>query len=205
MQLLITRPRYDKGTHYLYHWSGLIIDQAYVKHCSIIDLEKKKAKRSLVVSYLSKQKPELVVFNGHGADSEVYGSDGEMLISTNEKKEIYENKVFFVRACSAGKILGPLVVKNGAKAFIGYSEVFIFITDPQKLIKPLEDENAGPFLRASNEVALSLLKGSTPQEAHEHGVKAHQKEIERLLNSKSFNTYLIPFLQWNMMNQVCCC
>jgi hypothetical protein len=181
----------------------LILEQAHSKHWDVIDLEKEKAKRKQVVSYLEKQKPELVIFNGHGADEEIYGHDGEMLICSKDDRKLYEKKVMFVRACSAGKVLGPLVVKNGAKAFIGYGEMFIFLTDPEKLAKPLEDEYAKPFLKASNEVALALLKGNNPQEAHEQGRRAHIKEIDSLLNSDSHKTYLIPFLQWNLVNQVC--
>lgn len=42
MLLLLTRPRYDTPTHYLFYWAGLLIDEAKKKMVEIIDLDKKR-------------------------------------------------------------------------------------------------------------------------------------------------------------------
>ena len=43
--LLITRPEYDPGTHYLSRWSEEIINEANDKGVRVIDLHRQQAER----------------------------------------------------------------------------------------------------------------------------------------------------------------
>lgn len=73
--LLITRPFYENPTNYLYHWSKPLIDLASRKNFTVIDLEKEKVNRKELEGRLEKVNPELVVFNGHGSETVIFGQD----------------------------------------------------------------------------------------------------------------------------------
>ncbi len=203
MSILITRPRYEKVTHYLYYWSDVIVAEAKKRTGGVIDLQKEKASRKLIESYLAKQKPEIVIFNGHGNDVCVTGHDEEVLIESGVNSDLLKDKVVYMRSCDSGKILGPQAIKEGAKAFIGYTELFRFWTDNNSVKSPLKDEYAIPFFETSNQVALSLVKGKSAREAHEDSLKVYEKIIGKLLTSDVSNSFVVSDLIWNMHNQIC--
>ncbi len=203
MSLLITRPRYELVTHYFYHWSEEIVTEAKKRISSVIDLQKEKASRKLVESYLTKQKPEIVIFNGHGNDVCITGHDEEPLIIAGQNSNLLKDKVIYMRSCDSGKTLGPQAVKEGCKAFIGYSELFRFWTDKALVNEPLNDDYAKPFFETSNQVPLLLIKGKTAKEAHADSLTEYRKVIGKLLTSDAANSFVVADLVWNMHNQIC--
>ncbi len=203
MSLLITRPRYELVTHYFYYWSEEIVKEAKKRMSGVTDLEKEKASRKLVESYLNKQKPKLVIFNGHGNNTCIAGQNEEIIIESGKNSHLLKDKVVYMRSCDSGKTLGPQAVKEGCKAFIGYGELFRFWTDKALVNDPLKDTYAQPFFETSNQVALSLIKGKTPQEAHKDSMIEYRKVISHLLTSNAENSFVVSDLIWNMHNQVC--
>ncbi|MCK9351503.1 MAG: hypothetical protein WCT49_04555 [Candidatus Paceibacterota bacterium] len=203
MYLLITRPKHDSVTHYLYYWGGLLADEAKKKGLHVIDLEKKKATKKKLESYLKKQQPDTLIFNGHGAPDIITGHDNETLVDANANAEILKDKVVYMRSCESGKVLGPAAIRQGAKAFIGYTEPYQFWTQEDAVREPLKDQFAKPFLSTSNQVGISLIKGKTPKEAHSDSIAVYKKEIAQLLKSDSENAFLATTLMWNMRHQVC--
>lgn len=202
LSILITRPRYEKTTHYLFHWSSVLVDEANNKG-KLYQLDKEKANKKLLESYLKKQNPDIVILNGHGNEYCVLGQDNEELISTGKNSNLLKNSRVYIRACSAGKILGKEIIKNGAKSFIGYNEPFVFYHKEEFTATPLKDDYAKPFFETSNQVGISLIKGKTAKEANEDSIKLYNKVISSLLTSKSANSFLIPDLLGNMSNQIC--
>ena len=202
LSVLITRPRYEKTTHYLFHWSSVLVDEANNKG-KLYQLDKEKANRKLLESYLKKQNPDIVILNGHGNEYCVLGQDNEELISTSKNSNLLKNSHVYIRACSAGKILGKEIMKNGAKSFIGYNEPFVFYRREEFITTPLKDDYAKPFFETSNQVGISLIKGKTAKEANEDSIKLYNKVVSSLLTSKSANSFLIPDLLGNMYNQIC--
>lgn len=201
---LITRVNYDKATHYIYAWCDELIQLAQ-KTWSVYELSKHKANRENVESYLKKQKPSLVIFNGHGDADTVLGHDDEDLISLkNQNEHLLAQKNVFIRACTAGRSLGQSIKAKGAIGFIGYKIPFVFWYDPTtNLSHPLQDLDAEPFRVCSNQVAVSLLKGHAVREAHNLSMATYKRAISELLNSDSTRGYVIPELVANMRNQVC--
>ncbi len=145
MRLLITRPRYEETTHYLYHWAGELVAEATRRHVELIDLQKEKATRQQLESYLRKKSPDIVILNGHGNDSSVAGENGECLIKAGENTSLLKDKKVYVRACRAGRRLGPDVIKAGADGFVGYSQDFIFPYDKDNFQRPLERDQLVEF------------------------------------------------------------
>lgn len=200
---LITRVNYDGATRYVYAWCEELIQLAK-KNWSTYELSKHKANRKNVESYLKKQNPSLVIFNGHGNADTILGHNGEDLISLgNQNEHLLSGKNVFIRACTAGRLLGKSIKAKGAIGFIGYRIPFSFWLDPTKLSRPLEDSNAEPFRECSNQVGIALLKGHTVREAHDSSISTYRRVISKLLVSDSARSYLVPELIANMKNQVC--
>jgi len=79
----------------------------------------------------------------------------------------------------------------------------MFPYDKDSVHHPLKDELAAPVLECSNQIGLSLIKGKTSQEAHAESIKKYEEKIDEFSVSNSTSTFLLPFLNWNMMIQVC--
>ncbi len=203
MSFLITRPRYDIATYYLYYWSKKIIAVAKKKNLTIFDLRKGNVNKKKIVSYLRKRPIDLAIFNGHGDDKSMKGHDDKEIISANENLDLFKGKNVYMRACSSGKILGPKIVQSGAKGFVGYREPFIFYCNKDKFRKPLEDDIAGPNLECSNQVAISLVKGHSVSSANKQSLKVYKRKIDSMMTSESGNNFILVSLMWNMNHQVC--
>lgn len=202
MLLLLTRPRHDLPTHYLFYWAGLLIDEAKKRGVKVIDLNKEKAKKDKLHSYLSKQPVDIVILNGHGSPESVAGQD-EIILSVESGANLLKDKIMFVRACDAGTILGKKVMEMGARGFIGYIQPFMFLIDKDCVKKPLEDELARPVLECSNQVGFSLIKGRSATEAQKDSLYKYTETIDKYSSSEATNSFLLPVLLWNMTNQVC--
>ena len=203
MLLLLTRPRYDTPTHYLFYWAGLLIDEAKKNSVKVIDLDKSKATKKKLHSYLAKQPIDTVILNGHGNQIAVAGENNEIILSAGDGTKLLKNKIIFVRACDAGMILGKEIMQQGARGFIGYVQPFIFPSDKDYFRKPLEDELAAPVLECSNQIGTSLIKGRSAVEAHKVSMDKYAKAIDKYSSSEAKNSFLLPILLWNMTSQVC--
>jgi hypothetical protein len=201
--LLITRPRYDAATHYLFHWAGLLVAEAEKEKVKLVDLRIKKATKKNFDSYLSKQPIDTVILNGHGNADLVCGQDAEILVSINDNLSLLEGKDVFARACDAGASLGADIKKKGAASFIGYNQPFIFPIDKDSISQPLKDELAKPILECSNQVGLALIRGKSAEKAQEESLAKYKDKISECLSSKTPTTFMLPFLLWNMNAQVC--
>jgi len=202
MRVLVTRPKHDIANHYLYFWTGKVIRWAKGKKVDIIDLEKEKSNQKTVRGYLKKDWANMALLNGHGNEHAIYGHNDEELFSTKDNLSFLRNKTIFMRACRAGQTLGTEAIKAGAKAVVGYKEDFKFWHHKDYLHQPLKDPLARPYMEASNQVSVSLLKGHSALEAHIKSLATYKKEIVKMLNSES-DPSLLPDLLHNMMNQVC--
>ena len=205
MRLIITRPQHDITTRYLSSWAGEIIDFAKKKGVEICDLAREKANRTEFEGRVNKIKPEVIFLNGHGSDDCVTGHDNDVLVNTQENYQILSNSITYALSCNSGKELGPKVAESGTAAYIGYSDEFIFVCDSNYVTRPLRDPKAKPFMKASNQVMVSLIKGNNAQEASARSKHAFQRHYTSLLTSDADPDALqaAQCLWWDMRNQVC--
>lgn len=201
--LLITRPRHDATVHYLFYWSKEIIALAKEKGIAVLDLEGKRANHKEVTSMLQKKEPSLVFFNGHGNENSIMGNDNEVLIAVGRNEELLASKIVYALSCRSGKALGYSSVQGGASGYMGYDNDFIFVIDETKISDPLRDKTAELFLRPSNQVMVCLLKGHNIKDSHERSKKIFRENARKVANSESQDSYLIPYLLWDMQHQVC--
>lgn len=202
--ILVTQPNFDLTTNYISHWAEKIVENAKKKNIKTVCLKGKRATRREFESVNKKIQPQVIFFNGHGNYNVVAGQDNEILVKAGENDKCLKNTIVYALSCRSAKKLGVSSVKNGAKAYIGYSEDFMFNYDPEKITKPLEDKIAKLFLEPSNSILNSLLKGHTAQESFENSQQNFKKKITEVFlkgDKIEINTYVSNLL-WDMQNQI---
>ena len=202
-KILVTRPQYDAGTYYLFHYASLYIKLAESKGYQVLDLDGKRANKKELTSIIKKMNPKLVCFNGHGNYDLIAGDNGETLVKVNDNESLLAGIIISVLACGSGKNLGLACINNNTLAFIAYKEEFIFYYNNQGTSTPMNDKRAKLFLEPANVIVNSLLKGHTVQAAYEKSQQLYVKNIQKVLASNSSEGYLARYLFWDMRNQVC--
>lgn len=204
IKLLVTRPRHEITTNYLYYFAGEVIKQVKNK-IKIYDLSDRRANCQEFESIINKTKPGIIFLNGHGNDENVGGINNETILGIDKNEQITAKTIIYALSCSSAKTLGKSCVDKGARSYIGYNDVFVFSYEESKISKPLQDETAKQFLGPSNTLILSLLKGHTAKYSHERSKAHFAANIKNLLTSTSPQTdkTYIPWLIWDMNCQVC--
>ena len=203
--ILIIQPNHDLTTNYLFFWAEKIIDIAKRKEIRVVALKSRRANKKEFLSINKKTNPQLIFFNGHGDYDLIAGQDNEVLVKSEDNDKCLGGRLVYALACrSAGK-LGKTSVKQGTKAYLGYDEDFVFNYDLEKISKPLDDKVAQLFLKPSNLIVSSLLKGHTAHQSWENSQNDFKRRITAIVASKDrvmVSSYL-PNLLWDMQHQVC--
>ena len=163
--ILITRPRHDKNTNYLYYFAGNLISAVqFVNEHTIIDLAGEKAKRNIFESAVKKTRPRLIILNGHGSKEEIYGHKDEVILD-EDNIEILNSSIVYAVACDSAYHLGPVAVDKGkADAYIGYESHFMIIIDETKTATLVKDKNIKPFEQVYARVFFQLIAGRNIKE-----------------------------------------
>lgn len=199
--MLITRPNHDTETHYLHAWGKKVIDAAGRRGVKVLDLPDRKASRKNVHDFLERHEPRLVVFNGHGNEKTIAGYHNEPLIQMDSAGMLKGRTVYSI-ACRSARELGPRCIEAGALSFAGYSEDFTFYCDTNKASRPLEDSVAAPCLDSTTQLAVSIVKGNTMEEAYSRSQDRFRKWIKSFIGSKELEApWIMQSLIDNMMNQ----
>ena len=166
-RFLITRPKHDVNTSYLYDFSKNIVETIKATpDIKITVLEGFEANRNETEKALTKLNPGLVFLNGHGNKKSVMGHRDEIIL--DEKNVILtKDKIVYALSCDSLEELGPIAIKKGTRAYIGYRASFMIIYDPTRSGSPHKDKNALPFKRACSTLIDALVFGNTVEKAIE--------------------------------------
>lgn len=202
--ILITRPNHDLITTYLFEWSQFVIDEANKKHVQVLDLSGRKANKKDLTSYILKNDPILLFFNGHGNENAITGYDNELLVSSDDNKELLAKKIIYARSCDAANNLGELCIKNGTIAFIGYKRKYSIAYTYSGSSHPLRDQLAKLFIEPSNLIPISLLKGNTVKDAYRKSQEAMSRNFSFMLSTRATQAQKdsAPYLWINKKYQV---
>jgi len=177
-EFLITRPLHDEKMFYLYSFSKAIIQIAKEnKKILLINLEGERANRKELESALNKHDKGLVYLNGHGDERTVFGHN-DMPILDKDNIKITKNRILYALACSSLVELGQLAVENGAQAYIGYRDEFMWVVDPSKSAAPDKDRNAAPFRKVCHALISFLVNGEQVGTAVEKTKMEYKKLIK---------------------------
>lgn len=178
-QFLITRPQHDKETSYLYSFSKAIVAIAKEdKQIRLTELAGNRANRENVeASFLTSDKT-LAFFNGHGDEMIVFGHNDKPVLDQSNAS-LTKNKIVYALACSSLVGLGKLAIKEGARAYVGYEDEFMWVGDPSRSASPDKDKNSVPFRRACHFLIHSLMGGLAVKEV----IKRTRKEYKKLIRS----------------------
>ena len=203
-RVLFSRPNDDVTLNYLHYYSRELVSTSNKLGHKTINKERKDANKEIILSIIRKQKPELIMFNGHGSPEEICGYKQEVIISTRENPEILKNIMVYSLSCSSALILGPKSIENGAIAFIGYKFDFALGKDPESEASPQYDKIANLFLEPSNILFSSLLNRKSVKTSVEKAKKKMKDNIEYLHTTDSFPEaiYYAPFLFGNYLGLI---
>ncbi len=185
-KMLVARPNFDDGTHYLHEWSGALIKEAQNKGILVTDVEGDAVIKKNIIGKLGSIKPEIVFLNGHGTKSSYCGHQMEEVLNCETSKAL-KGAITYVRACDCLETLGGEAVSNGCRAFIGYGKPFWIPMLNEYTARPLQDPVAKPVMEASNQVMKELINGNSALQAVDASRKLANRHAAEILFSKKFS------------------
>lgn len=202
--ILITRPDHDLITTYLFQWSEYVIRLARKRNIKILDLSGKEANEKTFTSYIVKNDPIFVFFNGHGNKDAITGYDNESLVEANKNEKLLAYKIVYARSCNAAENLGELCVKNNTLAFIGYKKKYTICYSNVSVGHPLKDQIAKLFIIPSNLIPVSFLKGNTARDAYRKSQESMVRNFSFMLSTRATQAQkdAAPYLWINKKYQV---
>ena len=184
--VLFSRPKHDTTLSYLYYSSKELISLSVLLGHKTINKEKEKADEKNIRNVLEKQKPNLVIFNGHGSPESICGHNDEVLISTIKNINLLKEMIIYSLSCCSALILGKESVRIGTRSFIGYDWDFTLGKDPNSEASPRRDKISKLFLESSNILVHSLLKGNCVKDAVDKAKNNMKENIWYLSTTEDF-------------------
>lgn len=125
---------------------------------------------------LSAPQSDIIIGVGHGSQTSFTGQNEALILEVGKynPREI-KGKVIKLLSCQTGVALGPDLVKNGAKAFLGYKDDYVWVVDSDFASKPWADKMAGTCLLPVVDGLNALLDGKTAKEAFEVELQGYLK------------------------------
>ena len=194
--ILITLPRYDDVTEYLSEFSKGLFEEAKKREINMRPLRDKEATRTNFERTLQKLPCGMVFLNGHGSNSQILGHEREVLLDS-DNIAMLKDKIVYARSCESGGELGKTFSNESKGCFIGYKRKFRFLADSEWTANPSKDPVASLFIEPSNQVAVTLMKGHTSQEAYDNSKMHMLKSIKSVLKSEIQESFIISSELWN--------
>lgn len=195
--MIVTLPDHDATIHYLNAWGKRSAESAQEHGITVTMLDRDKATRKNLESYLESLTFNLVFLNGHGKEDMVTGHKDEPLIVAGHNEGKLKSTITYAISCSSASKLGDASVQAGALSYIGYKEDFIFAfdVDDGNATHPLQDKLAGLFLDHTVVLMNTLYKGGTVSEAYKKARNALWESI--LLVESSGDRNVLSWLLWD--------
>lgn len=203
-RVLFSRPADDVTLNYLHYFSKELVDLSISSGHKTINKEKDRANKNEITSLIKKQKPGLIMFNGHGSPDEICGHKREIIVSSKDNPEILREAITYSLSCASAAVLGRKAVDVGAISFIGYEFDFALGKDPDSEASPRHDKIAKLFLEPSNILFSSLIQGKTVKNSVKNAKNMMMKNVWYLNTTKSFPEaiYYAPFLFGNYLGLI---
>lgn len=128
---------------------------------------------------LSAPQSDIIIGVGHGDANGFSGQNETSILEIGEynPREV-KGKIVKLLSCQTGVALGPDLVRNGAEAFLGYTDDYIWVCDADLASQPWADEMAATSLMPVVDSINALLDGKTCQEALEIELNGYRENAE---------------------------
>ncbi|MBU0778291.1 hypothetical protein KKF82_08550, partial [Patescibacteria group bacterium] len=128
-------------THITYQWGQAIIDYALSHGVDVLDITGKWIDYENINIPLSKNRPDLFIYTGHGCRNFLATQNGCSL--TNAWREdvcqvqcgqppnlkLLRDAIVVTFSCHSASQLGMCAVRYGARAYVGFSDYMMFTSD----------------------------------------------------------------------------
>lgn len=175
--MIVIRTKHDIQTTYLYAYSEKLIEEAKNKGFNVVKLEGKYITVTNLRGKIKHSQPKFIFFNGHGSTNALFKNKYQEFV-TIESADVFKDTVSYTIACNCLNGLGSEAVKQGCKAFIGYTKPFWIAREHKSESRPMDDKVAKPIMECSNIVVNSLIKGNIVEESIR---KSHQKAHDNVI------------------------
>ena len=141
----------------------------------------------------------MLIINGHGDETAIYGQKEQILGKNNIK--LLNHRIIYAVACESSEKLGDLAIdEGGAEAYIG----FMIVVDPSRSSTPDKDRNIKVFIKPYMALVLSLISGLSVSKAIENTksetISLIRKYGVQSIRDKYGDAPLIRFaLFWDLM------
>ena len=188
LNFLASRSNHDLPTNYVHYYSGKVISQAQAMGYNTTDLSANQATKQNLGNSLPID-PLFYFGVGHGSYTKFSGQNLEILLEKGINENWMANRIVFLLACETGRDLGPAMIANGAKAFIGWKERFWWVVAPPYI--PAIDPYAKGFLETANLIAQGLINGNPIGKVHADAIASFRKWIKHWEQSSDETASLV--------------
>jgi hypothetical protein len=110
-----------------------------------------------------------------------------------------KDKVIYAFSCQSADLLGPDVIKHGARAFFGWTDDYIWMFDGGMFLVPWDDKYARSCMMPVVDGINALLDGKSCGEAKQVQLESYEKYILALDKSDEFAADLCRFNRDNFV------
>jgi hypothetical protein len=140
------------------------------KKLKVTNLHNQMAVRRVFKSEAVLAGTRLITGMGHGEYDAFTGHLGEVILKVGDYDPLeVKNKIVHLLSCKTAKLLGPDLVKNGARAFFGYSEDLLFDVKYQDV-----------YFECASEVDRALADGEDATGVHARTEARFRRGIDTL-------------------------
>lgn len=116
---------------------------------------------------LAAPRSDIIIAMGHGDEDTLTGQNETVILDAGKyDSKLVKGKVVRLLACQVAKKLGPDIISNGATAFIGSLDDFVWVCDADLSSTPWSDKMAAEVLMPVVDSLNALLDGKTCGEAY---------------------------------------
>jgi hypothetical protein len=140
------------------------------RRLGITNLSETMARRCFFEAEVQRAGVKLITGMGHGDYDQFTGHLGDVIweIGKYRANEV-KNKIVHLLSCRTASKLGPDIVVNGALAFFGYLEDFVFHVDHESV-----------FFQCASEIDLALADGLSVSDVHTRVKDVFESNIDEL-------------------------
>ena len=118
--------------------------------------------------------PFLFLVLAHGSDNAVFINDAEIINISNS--DLFNKSFFYAISCSTAVNLGPALIENGCKTYIGYNDEVTIILPYQDIFKNCQIFGIEKFINDK----------ITSNECFQQMIEKYNTEIDELYNEDAF-------------------